>query len=493
MNPSGAGDIPKSNRPEESAAVRRSDSLPQAAGKKLRATVHPGIFVPKQSWIGPLMVAITVALGIVAVKTGTGPDGKATTKNIIWGMTALVLMSWSFVLSTRLTVVERLFGGLDGIYRVHRVTGIVAVIAAFVHKRDPSVAWGYMPFDYEVSNLAVKAVEKAFIGALILVAISLVRLIPYNWWRWSHKLFAVVYGISVWHVVTTARPFGPSSWAQWFTYVIIAAGVLAMLYRLVWVDMLKPGTAYTITSATSNARSVDLTLSPTGRPVVHAPGQNVVVRIQHPGLREPHFFSIASGPREDKSLRLVIRSLGDWTTKLATQAPTLVGAKVSVEGPYGDFAMINGQGRQFWVAGGVGITPFLSQMESLQSSSRHAQATPGEAGSDSVPVLLWAVRSAADAPAIETVRAAAAAGVVDVRFFESRSGSPLTPESLTETLRTVCGAEQLTGAHVAVCGPDALVNDVVLTARGARVKSIAAESFDLRAGVGPSKLKQVSR
>ena len=55
------------------------------------------------------------------------------------------------------------------------------------------------------------------------------------------------------------------------------------------------------------------------------------MKVQKPGLSEPHIFTIASGP-DEPALRFFIRDLGDWTTKMQTAD---LRATVVVEGPYG--------------------------------------------------------------------------------------------------------------------------------------------------------------
>nr|WP_246253992.1 hypothetical protein [Comamonas jiangduensis] len=96
------------------------------------------------------------------------------------------------------------------------------------------------------------------------------------------------------------------------------------------------------------------------------------------GLEGPHPFTIASAPdgyaRTDDGrqlLRLVIKPLGDYTQTL--HARLQPGQTVRIEGPYGHF---DGQGAarrvQVWIAGGVGITPFLALLQARQPGAANA-------------------------------------------------------------------------------------------------------------------------
>jgi predicted ferric reductase len=82
---------------------------------------------------------------------------------------------------------------------------------------------------------------------------------------------------------------------------------------------------------------------------------------------EAHPFTVSSAPKEH-DLRLTIKASGDWTTKLAQKLT--VGTAAHIEGPFGTFSFGNMPSKkQIWIAGGIGITPFLSMARALQDPS----------------------------------------------------------------------------------------------------------------------------
>lgn len=101
-----------------------------------------------------------------------------------------------------------------------------------------------------------------------------------------------------------------------------------------------------------------------GRPVFgFRPGQYVMISYKNlkGGMEDKHAFSIASSPSDTACIRLGIKVLGGFTQGLAKLKP---GAEVSVSGPFGDFIFDEGKHRDVvMIAGGIGITPFLSAMK----------------------------------------------------------------------------------------------------------------------------------
>ncbi|MFO6375217.1 FAD-binding oxidoreductase, partial [Pseudomonas aeruginosa] len=88
-------------------------------------------------------------------------------------------------------------------------------------------------------------------------------------------------------------------------------------------------------------------------------------------LEGAHPFTIASADRGCGEVRFSIKALGDYTRRL--QDNLEVGARVEVEGPYGCFDFRRGlAGRQVWVAAGIGVTPFIAWLESLQAAPESA-------------------------------------------------------------------------------------------------------------------------
>ena len=75
-----------------------------------------------------------------------------------------------------------------------------------------------------------------------------------------------------------------------------------------------------------------------------------------------HPFTISSAPHEDV-VRVTVKALGDYTSRL--QELIEPGMPAVIGGPHGRFSHWKGTDRQVWIAGGVGVAPFLSWLRAL--------------------------------------------------------------------------------------------------------------------------------
>jgi len=114
------------------------------------------------------------------------------------------------------------------------------------------------------------------------------------------------------------------------------------------------------------------------------PGQYASIRVFKDGAwSAPHPFTLSNAPNEE-TLRMTIKKSGAFTSSIPEIQP---GTPIQCSGPYGQFCKDIGASKEVvMIAGGVGITPFLSVL-------RHFKET----GADNDIVLFWANRTPKDA------------------------------------------------------------------------------------------------
>jgi predicted ferric reductase len=179
-----------------------------------------------------------------------------------------------------------------------------------------------------------------------------------------------------------------------------------------------------------------------------------------------HPYTIAGADRAGR-LRFQIKALGDYTRTLA--GTLRAGQAVRIEGPYGRFDHRLGQDRQAWVAGGIGVTPFLAWLESLQARPQDAPRAQ----------LHYCVRDAARDPFVERLRALCA-GLprITLHVHDAGAGQRLDAQTLRRDAEAPDGA----ALDVWFCGPAGLARHLEsgLRSLGMRDVPVHREAFEMR-------------
>jgi predicted ferric reductase len=245
-------------------------------------------------------------------------------------------------------------------------------------------------------------------------------------------------------------------------------GLAAWIYRVLWRDIFRKGKLHRVTGIEHTGNVITVEMEPIGSPLKYQLGQFAFLTVKVPGLREPHPFTIASSPGEPV-IRFVIRDLGDWTHRLIDSLS--INDRVVVEGGYGRLSPIplKPVDQVVWIAGGVGITPFLG-----------TAITDIPAGTPT-PHLFYCVPSRHDAPALATLEQATVEGRIHLHLHASDEGNRLHADQVLLTT----GTDHLANAHIVMCGPNSLVKSMRTGLRKYGARHLHVEGFDIRSGIGP--------
>lgn len=311
------------------------------------------------------LVAINLLLWAVFPPANDGREAFATQFiGEILSTSALLLMSAGIVLVNRLRFLEPFFGGLDRMYLSHKSAMTAAIVLLLGHFLIVSYGRGI--------NLGASLGKIALIGLLIEVALALAPRIPllgrhlrlpYHRWRLVHKFVGLFLIIGVLHTYRVDTLMQHSAAINRYVRVISFLGIAAYLYQELIRPLLQRGAAYKVADVRRmNGTVIEVTLKPEQQKLLHRPGQFLFVQFDGHQLGEPHPFSISSAPADDR-LRLTVRASGDFTQRMYDCLEA--GLTARVQGGYGMFDYRTGGAEQIWIAGGIGITPFLSWMRYL--------------------------------------------------------------------------------------------------------------------------------
>jgi len=385
----------------------------------------------------------------------------------IIGSVNIVLMACSLFISTRPKWVEPFFGGLDKMYMTHRRTSTAALLLIFVHVLTvPISLTGWVLGNY----LAVFA----FTGIVSIALVSLSPRIPllnrltggtYEGWKNLKKYIGIFFIAGFIHSLTIRHPldaFIAINWVQIFFII----GAVSYLYTELFGRFFGKYVPYTVESIDHPTNfTTEVIMRAIGNPIKkHRAGQFLFVRFPNEKtLNESHPFTISSAPHEDV-LRVTIKASGDFTRALFTELKP--GAEAIVEGAHGLFDYKSGGEKQIWIAGGIGVTPFLAFIRDMRETL------------DCKVDFYYAMRHRDEVLFHNEIQEAGIRNPnLKVHIRYSASGGSLT---IGEIVRNASGA--LSEYHVYMCGPYSMMQsfEKKFLESGVSAKNIHFEEFNFR-------------
>jgi predicted ferric reductase len=356
----------------------------------------------------------------------------------IIGANNIILMACSLFLSTRPKWAEKYFGGLDKMYLTHRHIGTAAFLLIFVHVLTvPISTSGWTLGNY----LAVIA----FAGIVTIVLITLAPRIPflnrltggdYDDWKKLKRFIGIFFILGFIHSLTVPHGLNALIAITW-VQIFFIIGTVSYFYTELFGGLFKKFLPYKVEAVNHpNGSTTEVVLRAKKESIQkYRAGQFLFVRFpSDKKLNELHPFTISSAPHEDV-LRVTIKASGDFTRHLFSSLQT--GMDAVIEGAYGMFDYKTGGKKQVWVAGGIGVTPFLSFIRDMDGNLAHDVD------------FYYTVRHREEAIFVDEIEAAAKKNPrlkTHIRF--SSTGGSLTVDEIVKN-----AGGNISGHHVYMCGP----------------------------------------
>ncbi|MBI5822716.1 MAG: ferredoxin reductase family protein [Chloroflexi bacterium] len=381
------------------------------------------------------------------------------------GSLVLALMSFSLFLSTRPKWAEPFFGGLDKMYMTHRHTSTAAFLLMFIHLL-------IVPLRIVDLFLGNYLAIIAFLGIVAIVLPTLAPRIPflnkltgatYEGWKNLHKYIGIFFILGYLHSITVESPSTKAAinWNQIFVFL----GIGSYLYTEVFGRFFKKYVPYTVEAVNHpNKSTTEVVLRAKNHSIQkQRAGQFMFVRFLEKGMNEAHPFTISSAPHEDV-LRVTIKACGDFTRHLFANLKE--GTEAIIEGAYGMFDYKSGGPKQIWIAGGIGVTPFLSFIRDLETDLAYDVD------------FYYTVRHPEEAVFVDEIEAAAKQNSrLKARVRYSSTDGSLTVEDIIQN-----ADGDIRGHHVYMCGPLPMVQafEKKFMEAGVPAENIHFEEFNFR-------------
>ncbi|HSL95058.1 MAG TPA: ferric reductase-like transmembrane domain-containing protein [Thermoleophilia bacterium] len=301
-----------------------------------------------------------------------------TELSVALGFLGLSTMALQFAVTARLRHVAAPYG-IDVVVQFHRQIAVVATLMVVAH---PVILFVRDPELLALLNV-LEAPWRARFGVTGLVALLALVVssvwrgglrLPYEPWRIAHGVLAVVaVAFSLTHIELVGHYLN-EPWKRGFWAVLTTVLVALLAYvRVVKPLRLRrrPWRVAAVRRETEDTTT--LALEPDGHEGLRfLPGQFAwLILGDSPFTVEQHPFSISSSAMKPERPELTIKALGDWTGRVSE---TPIGRRAYLEGPYGAFSVDRYPAPGYvFVAGGVGITPFVGMLRTLEDrgDTRH--------------------------------------------------------------------------------------------------------------------------
>ena len=374
----------------------------------------------------------------------------------IFSSWVVTVFAFNFLMATRAKWVENIFGGLDKMYLIHRRSGIIAVFLLLAH-------FIVVPRDLVEFNpgkpLGFYAFILIIIGVIVSAAPIFKKKIPYHKWINFHKLMGVFYVMGVIHGILVDSLIKELPITRVYVFGMSFIGVAAWVYKAFLFNVFNKKLHYTVQSIKDLGDGiVEIELFTKSKKLTYLAGQFAFFTFTSISKREQHPFTLSSHPL-DENLRITIKGLGDYTNTLVSELKTK--DSVLVEGSYGKFSSsYSKEKEQVWVAGGIGITPFVSLIKDYYTNK---------------VTLYWCVKNKNEAPYKEDFEKIALQNpLFEFVLWDSTKKGRITVDDLS--LR-----EPLEKSYL-ICGPESLKKDIIkqLSQEGVKQKNIYDEEFAFR-------------
>jgi predicted ferric reductase len=399
------------------------------------------------------------------------------------GAESILLLSIGLVLISTLPWVEVWFDGIDRAAIWHRrvaIAGLVLLAPHILLASSPSgtalggplgaigaiglvalAVWAILPRWRAMAPAQVRGLVLALGDA---PGVRHVRLVfgGYERWRALHRTTGLFVAAGFAHGLLDGSPFDASAALRWSYVVSGGIGLAFYVYRELFARFFLSLHDYQVVAVREvEAGLVEIAMRPLGRRIEFVPGQFAMVYLEAKDGWHRHPFTISSAPQEDV-VRVTVKALGDYTSQL--QQLVEPGMPAVIGGPHGSFSHLRGSDRQVWIAGGVGVAPFLSWVRALDGDLPHR-------------VDFFYTADGAAPFAVEIAGIADRHESLHAHVIDTSAEGRLTPERVLAAV-----GDDVSGLTVFMCGPLGMVRSFETQLRRAGVpsKHIHREHFDWR-------------
>lgn len=282
----------------------------------------------------------------------------------------ILFLSIEYILTARYLFIEKIFNGLDKVYRYHHQIGKYSILFLFTHilfvNFNKVIENGFsLKLFLSLPETSIIFGGIAFILLLSLLILTLLIKLPYHVWKITHNFIGIPLFPLFFHILLIESDISNSIILKVWILIFISLGVISYIYKALIYRQLFLRYRYIIEKVVPLPGAIfDYYCKPVDKKLNFKAGQFVFTEFLSKAVsKEHHPFTITSAPHDDY-LRLSIKIEGDYTKNIGK---VVQGEEIIMFGPYGtmDEEFSKTDKPQIWIGGGIGVAPFLSQIKTL--------------------------------------------------------------------------------------------------------------------------------
>lgn len=282
------------------------------------------------------------------------------------GYIAAMLFLWQFILGSRF-ITKPLLRLKDHAWALkwHKNIGIYGIVLVLLHpilvmaKYDNSISYlffGPLGSEYEKHVAMGRAAAYIFLLTWVLSAVLRSK-IGYRPWKYLHYLTYLLMPLVLLHAPELGSFYLASEAIRIYWYAISAIFAMVALSRIAQFFTFGQKQYRLIAKKEIADQTYLYNLEPTSRPINSAPGQYLYLRRSFSS--EEHPFSVLRYDEKTGNVAIAVKIFGKYTTKLSNLE---LGEVVYLDGAYGLFTAEMDDSPTTFIAGGIGVTPFVQHI-----------------------------------------------------------------------------------------------------------------------------------
>jgi len=322
-----------------------------------------------------------VALVLILVSPGIQNNygGISLILGKVFGVIGMSLFATSLILSARYKFLENIFYGLNKVYERHGQIGKTAFYLMLFH--PIFIFYSYFgTFNFKTfldfitptsTNWPLNFGILALFLLIILISLTIYFRPKYHIWKRTHKFMGLVFLLGGLHAFLIPSDLASFLPLKIYMLTLSGLGIFSYIYHTILGFYTTKKYKYKVKEVRDLGENItEVLLEPLEDKLNFISGQYAFISFDSVMTgRESHPFSFSSNSDQDL-ISFTIKNLGDFTSKINNLE---IGTEARIEGPFGKFSYKEADSKkQIWIAGGIGITPFLSMAKSIHNDKDYS-------------------------------------------------------------------------------------------------------------------------